>query len=102
MEEQGTKTGTKVKTTNNDDNKAATPMSGDNKVKSSNMDSNNYNKNRNPQNEQAHVRQLEDVFGKANKTGEVLKKMLSPAVCRSEAMKLWRQVLNANIYNNIR
>jgi len=49
-----------------------------------------------------HIRQLQEVFAAANKSGTLEKKMLTPAVCRTDAMKLWREVLNNNVYNGLR
>lgn len=49
-----------------------------------------------------HIRLLQEVFSTANKTGTLEKKMLTPAVCRTDAMKLWREVLNNNVYNGLR
>ena len=49
-----------------------------------------------------HIRLLQEVFTTANKTGTLEKKMLTPAVCRTDAMKLWREVLNNNVYNGLR
>jgi len=49
-----------------------------------------------------HLRLLQEVFGAANKSGTLEKKMLTPAVCRTDAMKLWREVLNNNRYDGLR
>merc|ERR1719208_683598 len=49
-----------------------------------------------------HLRLLQEVFGAANKSGSLMKKDLTPAVCRTDAMKLWREVLNNNVYNGLR
>ena len=49
-----------------------------------------------------HIRLLQEAFETANKTGTLEKKMLTPAVCRTDAMKLWREVLNNNVYNGLR
>jgi len=50
----------------------------------------------------AHIRQLQEVFAAANKCGTLEKGMLTPAVCRTDAMKLWREVLNKNAYSGLR
>lgn len=54
------------------------------------------------ENDATHIRQLQEVFAAADKSGTLEKKMLTPAVCRTDAMKLWREVFNSNIYNGLR
>mmetsp|Transcript_15404 Transcript_15404/g.24275 ORF Transcript_15404/g.24275 Transcript_15404/m.24275 type:complete len:520 (-) Transcript_15404:620-2179(-) len=49
-----------------------------------------------------HIRLLQEAFAQADKTGKLEKKMLTPAVCRTDAMKLWREVLNSNVYNGLK
>ena len=49
-----------------------------------------------------HIRLLQQVFSAANKSGSLEKKDLTPAVCRTDAMKLWREVLNNNVYNGLK
>jgi len=49
-----------------------------------------------------HLRLLSQVFSAANASGTLEKKMLTPAVCRTDAMKLWREVLNNNRYDGLR
>lgn len=49
-----------------------------------------------------HIRLLQQVFSAANKSGSLVKKDLTPAVCRTDAMKLWREVLNNNVYNGLK
>ena len=56
---------------------------------------------RTDQSEKANIRILQEVLQKGCETGNVEKKQLPPAICRVEGMKLWREVLNTNVYNGI-
>ena len=40
------------------------------------------------------LRLLQQVFSAANKSGTLKKKMLTPAVCHTDAIKMWHEVLN--------
>eukprot|EP01083_Nonionella_stella_P186212 681203_1 len=62
----------------------------------------NANANGNVADDATHIRLLQQVFNTANKSGSLEKKMLTPAVCRTDAMKLWREVLNNNVYNGLK
>ena len=66
------------------------------------MSRSNNGGNGNVADDATHMRLLQEVFTTANKTGTLEKKMLTPAVCRTDAMKLWREVLNNNVYNGLR
>ena len=56
---------------------------------------------RTDQSEKANILILQEVLTKGCETGTVEKKQLPPAICRVEGMKLWREVLNTNVYNGI-
>ena len=56
---------------------------------------------RTDQSEKANIRILQEVLTKGCENGTVEKKQLPPAICRVEGMKLWREVLNTNVYNGI-
>ncbi|ETO24488.1 C2H2-type zinc finger-containing protein [Reticulomyxa filosa] len=60
------------------------------------------NRGRLEQNEKAKLQILKEVFGEASKTGKLDKSMLPASVCRSECMKLWRQVLTTEPIKNIK
>ena len=62
----------------------------------------NYSNNENIVDDETHLRLIQKVFTRANKTGSLEQKMLTPAVCRKDAMILWRQVLHNNVYNGLR
>eukprot|EP00485_Elphidium_margaritaceum_P009960 CAMPEP_0202689788 /NCGR_PEP_ID=MMETSP1385-20130828/4969_1 /ASSEMBLY_ACC=CAM_ASM_000861 /TAXON_ID=933848 /ORGANISM="Elphidium margaritaceum" /LENGTH=515 /DNA_ID=CAMNT_0049344977 /DNA_START=237 /DNA_END=1784 /DNA_ORIENTATION=- len=68
----------------------------------SNLGNNANANNGNVADDATHIRQLQEAFATADKTGTLEKKMLTPAVCRTDAMRLWRDVLNANVYNGLK
>ncbi|ETO19961.1 hypothetical protein RFI_17258, partial [Reticulomyxa filosa] len=63
---------------------------------------NEKNKGRQEQNEKAKLQILREVFAQVSKNGKLDKSMLPPSVCRSECMKLWRQILTTEPIKGIK